>query len=69
MQILDVMEEEPLDESSPLWSLENTTITPHLSGISRHYQPRGFEIFKQNLDAYLKKEAFPLNQIDVRKGY
>lgn len=52
--ILDVMEEEPLDESSPLWSLENTTITPHLSGISRHYQPRGFEIFKQNLDAYLK---------------
>ncbi|MBR7554472.1 D-2-hydroxyacid dehydrogenase [Allobacillus sp. GCM10007491] len=67
--ILDVMEEEPLNEHSPLWSLENTTITPHLSGISRHYQPRGFEIFKKNLDAYLKNEKFPLNQIDARKGY
>ncbi len=67
--ILDVMEEEPLPAESPLWDMENTTLTPHLSGISRHYQPRGFEIFKQNLDAYLKGEEFPLNQIDVKRGY
>lgn len=27
--ILDVFEQEPLDESSPLWQLENAIITPH----------------------------------------
>lgn len=29
--VLDVLEEEPLDQSSPLWDMENVIITPHNS--------------------------------------
>ena len=33
--ILDVFEEEPLPNTSLLWDMENVTITPHCSGLSR----------------------------------
>lgn len=35
--ILDVFEEEPLPAEHPFWEEENITITPHLSGMSKHY--------------------------------
>lgn len=34
---LDVFAEEPLPQTSPLWELPNTLITPHSSAISREY--------------------------------
>ncbi|MDV2581884.1 D-2-hydroxyacid dehydrogenase [Alkalibacillus haloalkaliphilus] len=67
--VLDVFEEEPLDEESPLWDLNNCTITPHLSGISRHYQPRAFEIFEENLEVYIKEGKLVKNIIDPKRGY
>ncbi|NIK11565.1 D-2-hydroxyacid dehydrogenase [Alkalibacillus almallahensis] len=67
--VLDVFEEEPLDDQSPLWDLEQCTVTPHLSGISRHYQPRAFDIFETNLKSYLESGQLVENVIDPDRGY
>ncbi len=34
--VLDVFEEEPLEESNPLWDMEHVVITPHNSFIGEH---------------------------------
>ncbi|PKR76971.1 D-2-hydroxyacid dehydrogenase [Halalkalibacillus sediminis] len=67
--VLDVVEEEPLDSASPLWDLENCTITPHLSGISRLYQERAFEIFEENLKDFEADKPLSVNVIDPKRGY
>lgn len=65
---LDVFEEEPLPETSPLWNLENVIITPHYSGWTPHYMDRVVEIFCENLQAYLAKKPMP-NLVDKKRGY
>lgn len=65
---LDVFEVEPLPKSSPLWNLENVIITPHYSGWNPNYTERVFDIFIENLKAYLKKQKMP-NLIDKNLGY
>lgn len=67
--VLDVFEDEPLRQDHPFWKMSNVTVTPHLSGISALYQPRGFEIFEYNLDQYLKGENNYKNIIDIKRGY
>src|SRR5437660_2635242 len=37
---LDVTSREPLPEDSPLFSLPNVILTPHISGVSIHYDKR-----------------------------
>jgi len=49
---LDVFEEEPLPQSSPLWSHPRVVITPHTAGLSPMYGPRLAEIFRHNLRAF-----------------
>ena len=41
--VLDVFEEEPLDENSELWTLDNVVITPHNSFVGDGNQKRIFE--------------------------
>ena len=41
---LDVVENEPLDASSPFWKFENVTITPHNSWVSDQVDIRRFNI-------------------------
>ncbi|WP_188456803.1 D-2-hydroxyacid dehydrogenase [Virgibacillus oceani] len=67
--ILDVFEEEPLPKESPLWQEENITVTPHLSGKSRHYVTRALEIFENNLHTYMNGKMDLINKIDVTRGY
>ncbi|WP_404451471.1 D-2-hydroxyacid dehydrogenase [Virgibacillus necropolis] len=67
--ILDVVEEEPLPLDHPFWDMENVTITPHLSGISPHYQTRALEIFEQNLHIYIQNGTNFINKIDITRGY
>jgi len=67
--VLDVFEEEPLPAEHPFWKEENITITPHLSGKSKHYVRRALAIFNENLQIYqLGKDDF-VNKIDVSRGY
>jgi phosphoglycerate dehydrogenase-like enzyme len=65
---LDVFPEEPLPKKSPLWELSNVIITPHIAGISAHYDERAMELFAENLSRYIVD--LPLyNVFDFKKGY
>lgn len=46
---LDVFNEEPLDESNPLWSLPRVIITPHNSFVSDKVNERMFRLIFENL--------------------
>jgi len=67
---LDVFEEEPLPENSPLWGMENVILTPHIAGPTPHYMERFMDVFITNLEAYRKgKEEEMMNLIDFEKQY
>lgn len=68
--VLDVFEKEPLKEESPLWNMQNVTVTPHLSGISPQYQERAIKIFCDNLTLYRNdKREEMINIIPYDRGY
>lgn len=48
--VLDVFDEEPLPESSPLWRMENAIITPHNSFVGDGNQERLFQVIMENLE-------------------
>jgi len=65
---LDVFEAEPLPADSPLWSMDNVIITPHLAAISPCYLDRAVKLFVDNLTRYTQnREMF--NIVDKKKGY
>ncbi|EAR67949.1 dehydrogenase [Bacillus sp. NRRL B-14911] len=67
---LDVFEKEPLQESSPLWEMENVIITPHTSGSTEYYDERVInDILVPNLKEYLEGKKPAHNLVDYRKGY
>lgn len=47
--VLDVFEEEPLPESSPLWDMENVVLTPHNSFVGEGNRARLWGTIKENL--------------------
>lgn len=51
--VLDVFAEEPLAPTSPLWKAPNLMITPHIAGMSAHYNERAVALFLANLRRYL----------------
>ena len=65
---LDVTEPEPLPANSPLWIMDNVIITPHISGLSTHYNDRIADLFSENLRRYLNGESF-LNTVQRELGY
>ncbi|WP_368508660.1 D-2-hydroxyacid dehydrogenase [Bradyrhizobium lupini] len=66
--LLDVFEREPLPTDSPLWTMPNVLITPHVSGYPSDYTARVFEIFGDNLQRYLEKKPLR-NVVDLTRGY
>lgn len=65
---LDVFEEEPLPQDSPLWRLDNVIITSHYSGNTPHYHERALEIFLDNLTRYERGEELH-HVVDKARGY
>ncbi|MHA6260297.1 D-2-hydroxyacid dehydrogenase [Sporosarcina sp. CAU 1771] len=67
--VLDVFEVEPLSKDSKLWTLENITISPHISGLSGKYVERTLDIFSDNLEIWLKGDKNLVNLVDLDQGY
>ena len=65
---LDVTEEEPLPPESPLYSMPNVILTPHISGNSVHYDTRLAALFADNLKRYRSGQEL-LNQYEPSRGY
>lgn len=65
---LDVFEQEPLPSSSPLWSMENVVLTPHIAGSSTHYTERVSSIFYHNVRAILDGGEM-MNVVNLIEGY
>jgi phosphoglycerate dehydrogenase-like enzyme len=66
--VLDVFEREPLEPASPAWSLPNTVITPHCSGIRATHWDDVIELFAKNLRRYQRGKPL-LNVVDPAAGY
>lgn len=66
---LDVFEEEPLPEGSPLWELPNVILSPHstdnVPGLTNELQS---ELFRDNLRRYLDREPL-VNELDKKLLY
>jgi phosphoglycerate dehydrogenase-like enzyme len=65
---LDVFEVEPLPAGSPLWTLENALLSPHVAGFTPHYDERAAALFAQNLARYVAGEPL-LNCVHKVRGY
>jgi phosphoglycerate dehydrogenase-like enzyme len=66
--VLDVFEEEPLPETSPLWTLRNVIVTPHISGEIKDYPKRVLEVFSENLLRWKSGKQL-INMVDFGRGY
>ncbi|MCY0892378.1 MAG: D-2-hydroxyacid dehydrogenase [Acidibacillus sp.] len=64
--ILDVFNTEPLPKASPLWTMPNVVITPHISGPSSMVDVSVF--FYENLQRYVQGDRLH-GQVDVEAEY
>lgn len=67
---LDVVEEEPLSATSPLWSYDRVLITPHSSGGFAWQSVRNYytELVIRNIE-HLKNHETLENEVDFQTGY
>jgi glyoxylate/hydroxypyruvate reductase A len=63
---LDVFEKEPLSKDSPLWTLDNAYLTPHIAAISNI--DAGVRYFSAIIRGHERGEALP-NVVDLGRGY
>lgn len=65
---LDVFETEPLPADSPLWTMSNVVISPHMSGDFIGWRGALVEVFVDNFQRWLAGEPLR-NVVDKRLGY
>jgi phosphoglycerate dehydrogenase-like enzyme len=65
---MDVTEPEPLPDASPLWTMNNVVITPHIAGRSYGRNRRVFLLTRANIYRFAHGEPL-LNVVDVERGY
>ena len=65
---LDVATEEPLPADSPLYAMPNVILTPHISGVSVHYERRLSALFVDNLQRYRSGQTLR-NLYNPTRGY
>ena len=54
---LDVTDPEPLPPESPLWTVPEVVVTPHVAGSTDQYWRRGAELFAENYAKFLDGRA------------
>ena len=64
---LDVFATEPLPDDSPLWSMENVIVTPHMAGYTWDYADELCEVFAANLARHSAGEPLH-NVVDLSPG-
>lgn len=65
---VDVTSPEPLPQDAKLWDAPNIIVTSHISGISKDYIGRCFQILEENVDRYMAGKRL-LNVVDRARGY
>jgi phosphoglycerate dehydrogenase-like enzyme len=65
---LDVFADEPLPEASPLWSMPNVIVSPHISGDLHDWEEQVVEVFVDNLRRFAAGEPLR-NLVDARAGF
>lgn len=65
---LDVFATEPLPQASPLWTMPQVVITPHVAGTHPRYMALAADLFLENLKRYLASEPLR-NEVDKAAGY
>jgi phosphoglycerate dehydrogenase-like enzyme len=65
---LDTFSVEPLPEGSPLWSMRNVILTPHVAGLTPRYMERLTDLFCDNLRRFMNDEPL-INVVDKSRGY
>ncbi len=65
---LDVFAQEPLPRPSPLWTMPNVIVSPHVGGMSDRTRDRGAWLFAVNLTRYLEGQEL-INQVHRDQGY
>jgi D-2-hydroxyacid dehydrogenase (NADP+) len=64
---LDVFLQEPLPYNSPLWTLDNVIVTPHVGGMSDIYPEQVLPLLLHNLRAHLAgNSAAMLNRVGLK---
>ena len=66
--VLDALAEEPLPDSSDLWTTPNLIITPHMAGGVPDYLDRVLTIFIDNVKR-LEEGKRLINEVDRARGY
>ncbi|MDG0844594.1 phosphoglycerate dehydrogenase [Staphylococcus equorum] len=66
---LDVFEKEPLNPGNELYSLDNVTITAHITGNGKENMSEATDIFSNNLAHFLNKKDLIENVVDPKQGY
>ena len=66
---LDVISPEPLPVDSELWEMDNVLIMPHVAGATQFEGQHILEIFRENLDRFLKGDFAMRNLADKQRGF
>ncbi len=66
--VLDVFEHEPLEPSSPLWTLPNVVITPHIASLRPNHWDDVIDLFSENIRRFERRDEL-LNVVDPTAGY
>ncbi len=65
---LDVFEEEPLSADSPLWTMEQVVITPHVAGVGPRTEERRLGVVLENVRRFVAGEPLA-NVADKARWY